>query len=66
MSLPRKSGIVEAEAGCFDCQDGMKDYDNPLWTNRKNALACAARHARATGHHTWTSQTIVVDYNPKD
>jgi hypothetical protein len=63
--MRRKSGILEAKGGCFDCQ-GCKDYDNPMWTNRKNALALAAQHAKRTGHTTWAQQTIGVTYNPKD
>ena len=59
--MERKSGVTDALGGCFDCNG-----TEALWFNHKNALACAAAHAKRTGHSTWADQTISVTYNPKD
>jgi len=61
MSAPgitrRQSGVTHAMGGCFDCNGS-----DAIWTAR-NAVACAARHATATGHHTWAEQVIASNFN---
>lgn len=56
----RHSGVTHAMGGCYDC--GGTDAK---WHGR-NAVACAANHARHTSHHTWAEQVIAVSYNRKD
>jgi hypothetical protein len=57
----RASGVTHAMGGCFDCGGS-----EAIW-HARNAVACAANHARATGHHTWAEQVISIAYNrPKD
>ena len=55
----RHSGVTHAMGGCFDCKGS-----EAMWFAR-NAVACAANHARATGHHTWAEQVIATNYNRK-
>lgn len=62
--MDRRSGVTNCFAGCHDCGPG--DGLEAIWFNPKNALACAAAHAKRTGHSTWADQTISVNYNPKD
>lgn len=56
----RHSGVTHAMGGCFDCNG-----TEALW-HARNAVACAANHARATGHHTWAEQVISTNYNRKE
>jgi hypothetical protein len=56
----RRSGVTHAMGGCWDCNGG-----DALW-HARNAVAVAARHASATGHHTWAEQVIASSFNPKD
>jgi hypothetical protein len=55
--IPTKSGKVDERAWCLDC-----DWQAKNW---KNALATAARHAKATGHTVECEQGISIVYNPK-
>lgn len=55
--IPTESGKVHEVANCADC-----DWHNG---NYKNALATAARHAKATGHTVNIEQGISITYNPK-
>lgn len=58
-----RSGLLDAEGGCHTC-DGYAAYQI-RWSG-KNALACAANHARHhPGHSTWATQTISVSYGPR-
>lgn len=59
--LPRRSGITACFSGCHTCHGlGVAHWHS------RNAMAVAARHARATGHTTWATQVISVTYNPQD
>lgn len=51
-----KSGVIHSIAGCYVCHGSEAHWQ------RKNALACAARHHDATGHPTWCEQAIAVFY----
>ena len=55
--MDRRSGVVHAIGGCRNCE--------AEFTNWKNALALAAKHAKATGHTTWAEQCISVEYGPR-
>ncbi|WP_298167654.1 hypothetical protein [Novosphingobium sp.] len=57
--VSRRSGVTHAMGGCYDCNGG-----EAIWFAR-NAVACAANHARASGHHTWAEQVIATTYNGK-
>lgn len=43
----------EARAGCLVC-----DRPGIIRWDKRNAVAVAARHHRATGHETWAEQTF--------
>jgi hypothetical protein len=56
----RHSGVTHAMGGCWTCGG-----TEAVWQAR-NAMACAANHARHTGHHTWAEQVVSVSYNRPD
>lgn len=61
--MEKRSGIMDAEGGCHTC-DGAGTY-TIRWAG-KNALACAANHAKHNpGHTTWAQQTVGVSYGPR-
>ena len=53
------SSITSCMAGCFDCGGDAKWFG-------KNALAVAARHYDATGHHVWVEQVMATRYGYRD
>jgi hypothetical protein len=55
--VPTRSGKVDERAWCLECEWSNANY--------KNALATAARHAKASGHEVHCEQGISIVYNPK-
>lgn len=52
--------VVEAVGGCYICHGR-----EPKWT-AANAVATAARHHKASGHPTWSRQTLIVRFGRDD
>lgn len=58
VAATKHSGVTSIMAGCYNCQGDT----TAKWFAR-NAMATAARHAKATGHETWCDQVVSVVWN---
>lgn len=56
--VTKSSGVTSIMAGCFNCMGSTE----VKWFSA-NAMAVAARHAKATGHETWCDQVVSVHWN---
>ncbi|MBP6876588.1 MAG: hypothetical protein KBC34_01080 [Phenylobacterium sp.] len=54
--MTSRSTHTDVRGGCYVCHDTAAG-----WTG-KNAMAVAARHAKASGHPTWCVQTLRVTF----
>lgn len=55
-AIKKIAGVTHAIAECADCAWKSEAY--------KNAVANAARHARAYGHKVIAEQCIAIEYTP--